>query len=73
MTAMTTFYTPQIEEKTAARIQERFHVPPEYARRLAVAALGGIESHGCDSTDWQTIEETLRVVVASWIEHGTFK
>ena len=65
--------TKEIESKTAALIQKRFNVPSDYAQRLAVAALDGIDAHGCDASDWDTIVETVRVVVASWIANQTFK
>jgi hypothetical protein len=62
-----------LEIKTAELIQKRFHVSDEYARNLAVAALDGIASHGCDQNDWETIKETVKVVVASWIKNGSLK
>ena len=57
-------------DKTAQLIIERFNVMPDYAQRLALGALNGIESHGGDSTDWETTVNTVRVVVASWVENG---
>jgi hypothetical protein len=44
-----------------------FGVSPEHAQRLAVSALNGIESHGLNPEDWETVKETVRVVVAGWI------
>lgn len=70
---MPAFYSTETETKTAALIQRRFHVSDGYAQRLAVAALDGIESHGCDPNDWGTIKETVKVVVSSWVKDGAFK
>ena len=58
--------------RTAALIEERFHVATDYSNRLAIAALDGIESHGLDANDWDTVVETVNFVVASWISAGTF-
>lgn len=63
-------YTSEIEHKTTALIQQRFHVPEERAQRLAVAALNGIESHGLNLNNWDVVVETVNVVVASWIKSG---
>lgn len=65
---MAEYYTPEIERKTTALIQRRFHVPGEYAQRLAVAALNGIESHGLNPNNRETVVEAVKVVVASWIK-----
>lgn len=65
---MSAFYTSEIKEKTTAFIQQRFHVSPNYANCLAVAALDGIASHGFDPEDWNTVVETVNVAVASWIK-----
>ncbi len=64
---MAAYYTPEIEHKTTTLIQRHFHVSEERAQRLAVAALNGIESHGLDPNNWDTVVETVKVVVASWI------
>ena len=66
-------YSPVIEENSIALIQKRFGVSHDYAKRLAIAALDGIESHGGDPQDWNTVLETVNVVVSSWVEHGAFK
>ena len=58
--------------RTAALIGERFRVADDYARRLAIAALKGIDSHGFDANDWDTVVETVNVVVASWVSAGAF-
>lgn len=63
------YYTIDIVERTTQLILERFDVSAEYAKRLALGALNGIESHGGDSTDWQSIDNTVRSVVASWVEN----
>lgn len=64
------YCTTDIVDKTTQLIIERFDVMPDYAQRLALGALNGIESHGGDSTDWGAIVNTVRVVVASWVENG---
>lgn len=55
-------------DMTAQLIVELFDVPPDQAAHLALKALNGIESHGGDSTDWDAISKTVRVVVASWLK-----
>lgn len=65
------YYTAELVDRTALLIEGRFKVLPAYAKRLALAALDGIESHGGDSTDWETIVNTVRVVVANWVENRT--
>jgi hypothetical protein len=60
----------ETKEKTSQLIIKKFHVPPDYAGRLAVAALNGIDSHGGDPEDWETIVRTVDVVVKSWIKLG---
>ncbi len=67
---MAEYYTPEIERKTTALIQRRFHVSEEYAQRLAIAALHGMESHGLNPNNWETVVEVVKVVVASWIKNG---
>ena len=64
------YYTTEIIDKTTRLIIERFNIMPEYAQRLALGALNGIESHGGDSTDWESIVNTVSVVVASWVKNG---
>lgn len=70
---MSDFYSPQILQKTVALIKQQFHVPDKYAKRLATSALSGIESHGGDPNDFETVKETVRVVVTSWVKDGAFK
>lgn len=67
---MSKFYTPNTEEKTGTLIIESYGVSPEYAQRLAVNVLDGIESHGGNPEDWETVKEAVRVVVAAWINTG---
>jgi len=57
-------------EKTAALISSQFSVPPDRARRLAVKAMDGIDSHGGDPHDWKSIEQVVDVVVRSWVAEG---
>lgn len=70
---MSAFYSEEMIARTAALIEDRFRVAVDYSRRLAIAALDGIESHGLDANDWDTVVETVNVVVASWIGAGTFR
>ena len=69
---MSGFYSDEMIVRTAALIEERFHVATDYSNRLAIAALDGIESHGLDANDWDTVVETVNFGVASWISAGTF-
>lgn len=70
---MSAFYSPEAQAKTAALIKKRFHVSDDYAVRLAVAALDGIESHGCDPNDLASVNETIKVVVAAWVKDGAYR
>lgn len=67
---MTEHYTAEIERSTTMLIQQRFHVPEAHAKRLAVAALNGIESRGGNPNNWDSVTETVKVVVAAWINNG---
>jgi len=67
---MTESSSPAIRHKTTLLIQQQFYVSEERAQQLAVAALEGIESHGGNPNNWDTIEKTVNVVVASWIKSG---
>lgn len=67
------FYSPEVQARTVALIKKRFHVSDDYALRLAVAALDGIESHGGDPNDLATINETIKVAVASWVKNGALR
>lgn len=64
---MSKFYTPYIERKTGTLITENYGVSAEYAQRLAVKVLDGIESHGGNPEDWETVKEAVSVVVSAWI------
>lgn len=55
-------------DRTAALILNKFDVTPERARRLAERAMDGIDSHGGDPHDWETIQSVVEVVVRSWVE-----
>lgn len=70
---MSAFYCSDMIARTAALIEDRFHVGADHSKRLAIAALDGIESHGLDANDWDTVVETVNVVVASWVGTGTFR
>jgi hypothetical protein len=56
-------------KKTEALIVERFGVSAEYAQRLAMDVLNNIESHGGNPENWETVEESVCVVVAGWINN----
>lgn len=64
------YYSLEIMAKTSQLIAGQFNVTADYAQRLAIGALNGIVSHGGDATDWECIDNTVRVVVKSWIENG---
>ena len=70
---MSVFYSSDMIARAAALIKGRFHVASDHSTRLAIAALDGIESHGLDPNDWDTVVETVNVVVASWIGAGTLR
>jgi alkanesulfonate monooxygenase SsuD/methylene tetrahydromethanopterin reductase-like flavin-dependent oxidoreductase (luciferase family) len=69
---MPKFYSPHTSDKTKALIMGIFGVSPEYAQRLAANVLDGIESHGGNPEDWDTVNEAVRVVVAAWINDRVF-
>lgn len=60
----------KIVTKTAELISITFSVSPDRARRLAVAAMDGMDSHGGDPHDWRSIEQVVDVVVRSWVTQG---
>ncbi len=60
-------YSQETLRRTAAHIQQRFHVSTARAEQLAVAALHGIDGHGLDPDDWATALATVDVVVRAWI------
>lgn len=70
---MPAFYSTLTVTKTAALIQRRLNTSNDYAQKLAIAALDGIESHGGNPNDWKTINETVKVVVSSWVKNSALK
>ncbi|RMR37950.1 hypothetical protein ALP36_102726 [Pseudomonas syringae pv. coriandricola] len=70
---MSKFYTPYIEGKTGTLIIESYGVSAEYAQRLALNVLDGIESHGGNPEDWDKVKEAVRVVVSAWINADATK
>jgi hypothetical protein len=63
-------YPEELVTKTADLILSKFSVSPDRARRLAVAAMNGMDSHGSDPHDWGTIEQVVEIVVRSWVDKG---
>ncbi|MCE9544065.1 MAG: hypothetical protein K8T25_00855 [Planctomycetia bacterium] len=59
----------ELVERTANLIVSKFDVPPERAGRMAERAMDGIDAHGLDPHDWETIQEVIEVVVRSWVEN----
>lgn len=59
-----------IIKKTAALILQRADVSESRAERLAVEVINGIVSHGLNPENWDTVVETVNVLVAYWIENG---
>lgn len=59
-----------IEKKTVTLIQQHFLLSEGQAQQLAIAVLMGLESHGLDSNNWETIVETVNIVVSSWIKNN---
>jgi hypothetical protein len=66
-------YSPETLRRTATHIEKRFHVSMARAEQLAVAALDGIDAHGLDPEDWDTVLATVNVVVRSWISNDAAK
>jgi len=58
----------ELVEQTAVLIVSKFAVTPDRARRMAERAMDGIDAHGSDPHDWETIQEVVDVVVRSWVE-----
>ena len=54
--------------KVAAAIAGKYSVQSDRARRLAVAAMDGIDFHGGNPHDWKTIE---RVLLRLWSRLGS--
>lgn len=70
---MSDLYTPETLQKTVDLIKQRYHVTDDYALRLATFALDAIDSHGGNPNNFDTVIETVRVVVASWVKKGALK
>ena len=60
----------ELVTKTAELVVRKFSVAPDRARRLAIAAMDDIDSHGGAPHDWRSIEQVVDVVVRSWIAEG---
>ncbi|MBV6322657.1 hypothetical protein [Duganella violaceipulchra] len=70
---MSQFYTDETLVKTESLVSKSFHTEAGYTHRLAEAVLDGIAAHGLDANDWDTIVETVKVVVKSWVANGALK
>ncbi|MBB6201367.1 hypothetical protein [Paraburkholderia fungorum] len=64
---MTERYSPETLRRTATLIQGRFNVSTARSTQLAAEALNGIDAHGLDPDDWDTVVATVDVVVRAWI------
>ena len=64
---MTQRYSSETLQRTAKLIQERFNMAPARSEQLAAQALNGIDAHGLDPDDWNTVAATVDVVVRTWI------
>ena len=64
---MTQRYSPETLQRTARLIQERFNMSAVRSEQLAAQALNGIDAHGLDPDDWNTVAATVDVVVRTWI------
>jgi hypothetical protein len=60
-------------QRTATLIHKRFHTSTERSKELAAQALDGIDAHGLDPDDWQTVVATVNVVVRAWISSDVGK
>ncbi|WP_152985974.1 hypothetical protein [Burkholderia sp. lig30] len=67
---MTERYSPDTLRRTATLIQERFNISTARSNQLAAKALNGIDAHGLDPDDWDTVVATVDVVVRAWISSG---
>jgi hypothetical protein len=54
-------------EMATSEIIMQFDLDYEKSRELAIQALKGLDSHGCDWNDFDTVKETISIVVSSWI------
>lgn len=70
---MSTRYSVEVLQRTVTLIRERFQTSAAYSERLAAAALDGIDAHGLDPNDWDTVTSTIDVVVRAWVSGGAFK
>ena len=64
-------YSLETLRKAATLIHERFDISTTRAEQFAAAALNGIDSHGLDPDDWDTVLATVDVVVRAWIADGS--
>lgn len=67
---MTQRYSSETLRRTAKLIQERFNTSAARSEQLAVEALNGIDAHGLDPDEWNTVAATVDVVVRTWISGG---
>lgn len=73
MVELTNMTNAEMQKRASELIAKKYLVHSDYAERLAKAALEGIDSHGGDPRDWETVVATVDVVVKSWIEIGALK
>ncbi|WP_146174370.1 hypothetical protein [Paraburkholderia caribensis] len=57
--SVTERYSQETLRRTAMLIQERFHMSTAGATQLAAKALKGIDAHGLDPDDWDTVVTTV--------------
>jgi hypothetical protein len=65
--AMSQRYSSETLQRTAGLIHERFNMSGARSEQLAAEALNGIDAHGLDPDDGNTVVATVDVVVQTWI------
>ena len=55
-------------EKATDEVISQYSLRYDEARRLAIKALNGLDSHGSDFNNFDTVKETIRIAVASWLD-----
>ncbi|MBD5771749.1 hypothetical protein [Marinomonas colpomeniae] len=57
-------------ERATNEIMGQFDLDYKKSKELAIQTLNGLDSHGCDYNNFETVKETITVVVSIWLENN---
>lgn len=63
-------YPSDVVEWYTDLIASEFAIAPDEARMVAIRAMEGADSHGCDPTDRGMLREVMDVVVRKWLSEN---